>query len=299
MRQIPGRGEEVLDERTTSAFCSEGPFADGEGVGPLRQCPVCGEPSPDAVFDGGQWNFLCRGCGTCSHVDASGMVTTVDPLSCPGCRLRDFCPASPSPVAQSLTHRAVLRDGLPVTIRPLVHSDLPALCGLAARARAEAGRGAVTDLLAGTFCDVRDVDPDRFTWVAVTDDGRELPIALASFSRCEEDSTCARAALGVDSAYRGRGVAELLYQRLAESAESHGVEFLRTIVSLHRPDDIGELAALGLHARALGGRSAELHWSLNPPLNRDRLVALLSLLERTVVEPIEDPNPVSGAHWIE
>lgn len=294
MRRVPGPDEQA------SQAPMHGPCDDGEGVGPLGQCPACGEPSPEPVFDGRQWNFLCLRCGTCAHVDAADKVETVDPQSCPGCRLRDFCQASPSPLARSLSARAVLGDGLFVTIRPLVHSDLPELCALGAKARAEMGRDFETNLLSRTFCEVSDVDTDCFTWIALIDGVPATPVAVATFRRCAEDATSARAALGVDSSFRGRGLGALLYEKLAETARAWGIESLRAEVSIQRPADIDVLASLALEPRPLGDDLAELHWRL-----RDRSAGaahpapLVDILERAAAgEPVA-PTGSQVAHWVE
>jgi hypothetical protein len=45
-------------------------FFAGGGIvpGPPKTCPSCGEPAPEAVWDGSRTNFLCHQCGTCWHL---------------------------------------------------------------------------------------------------------------------------------------------------------------------------------------------------------------------------------------
>ena len=239
--------------------------ARGEGVEPLGRCPSCGEPSPEPVFTGRAWNFLCLSCGTCSHFDDGGFAV-VDPLTCPGCRLRDFCRASPSPLAGELTYHSVIPSGVSVTVRPVVHTDLPSFCALAAKARVESGTAApmgadaVDDLLVSALCAVSDVDVDSFTWIVLIDEdpARSLPVAVVTFHRCEDDATCARAALVVDSSYRDQGLGPLLYSQLVSTAREYGIESLCAEMVMPSAIDVERLAKLGVAVSDLGSGHVEM-----------------------------------------
>ena len=53
-------------------------------------CPHCGNDVLEAVSDGTQTNFLCRGCWTCWHIEL-GYMAPVPVHTCPGCRYKQEC----------------------------------------------------------------------------------------------------------------------------------------------------------------------------------------------------------------
>jgi hypothetical protein len=58
--------------------------------GPLGACPECAGTSFLVVHDGTETNFLCETCSRCWYV-SMGWVGRVDPVTCPGCPMRDCC----------------------------------------------------------------------------------------------------------------------------------------------------------------------------------------------------------------
>jgi len=53
----------------------------------LDQCPGCGSKGLLPISAGEQTNFFCDDCRLCWYVDEHGWVNSVDPQTCPGCRL--------------------------------------------------------------------------------------------------------------------------------------------------------------------------------------------------------------------
>lgn len=239
-------------------------------------CTSCGEPDPQAVFDGSKWNFLCLSCGSCTHAE-DGVLTVVNPLACHGCRLRDYCLSSPSPLARAMSRPETLQDGRKLTLRPLVHSDLPLLCGLAARARAEAGGR--PDARAQVFCETSDADEDSFALLVFDDDRvRPVPVALASFERCKGETQAARVALAIDSAFRSNGLAELLLKEIISSALSRDIGTFFGDVELSGSAEVGELLASGLEVRETANRNIELRW--HGMLRAEQLSLLGAIFDR-------------------
>jgi GNAT superfamily N-acetyltransferase len=251
---------------------------DPEGL--ARQCPNCGETAPEAALDGRGTNFLCHRCGTCVSIRA-GVLWTVDPLTCPGCRLRDFCHSVISPLARSLSFNVTLRSGMALTIRPVVHSDLPSICGLAAKARAETKMSRSADIAARAFGEVRDVDPDHFCWVALARIGaREAPIAVATYRKCEDRKTSACAIVAVDSGYRRQGLGTVLYAKLAESARTHGIQSFRAQLTLPTEDAVRTLVLrpAGFRITLLGNHRLQVECDVGASHTQDDHLADLFAL---------------------
>lgn len=64
--------------------------------GTLASCPECGGQDLTCVSDGELINFFCQSCRCCWHLEL-GWVHRIDPVSCPGCRMRPECLASRAP----------------------------------------------------------------------------------------------------------------------------------------------------------------------------------------------------------
>ena len=187
-----------------------------------------------------------------------------------------------SPLARSRSFDFTLRDKTTVTIRPVIHSDLSRLCGLAAKARAEVGMGRSTPFAARAFNEVGDVDPDDFSWIATAARrASNAPIATASYHRCKDRTTAAWASVAVDSSYQRRGLGTVLLGKLAGSARDHGIECFLAQVVLPTEEAVRNLVfeRLGLRIKPLGNRRLQLECEIEALIrDEDRAARLFTLL---------------------
>jgi GNAT superfamily N-acetyltransferase len=127
-----------------------------------------------------------------------------------------------------------LRDGRRVTIRPMHHSDAPALHqlffgGLSPRARLLRFHGAINDLADDALREMTTQVPHRRVALAAlttTDDGLPRLLAEARYVVEREGASEAEFAITVADAWQGQGLGRALVQRLAAHARAEGILLL-------------------------------------------------------------------------
>lgn len=122
---------------------------------------------------------------------------------------------------------AVLRDGTPVVLRPLVAGDRAALSSAIAEVSTETLRrrfftpGRPSERVIDHLVNINYLD--HFAWrVALAD--HDQGVATARYVRLRDDPTSAEVAFGVVDAYQGRGLGTLLLGALAAAATNAGIE---------------------------------------------------------------------------
>jgi GNAT superfamily N-acetyltransferase len=131
-----------------------------------------------------------------------------------------------SRLAQDAAERVTLRDGSTVTIHPLATGDEAAVAswfaGLGAETRYERFLAPMERLDRGSRSRLAAVDHfDHEAIAAVAPDG--ATVGIARYIRAADPST-AEVAIAVADAWRGRGIAGMLLERVAARARAAGVE---------------------------------------------------------------------------
>jgi GNAT superfamily N-acetyltransferase len=134
--------------------------------------------------------------------------------------------AGRSGAAGSQEDQVVLRDGSAIVVRPLATGDVAAIAewfeGLGPETRHARFLAGVTMLDDRTLSQLAQVDHrDHEALTAVTADG--AIVGIARYIRLEQCPT-AEVAVAVADRWRGRGIASLLLQQIAERARAAGIE---------------------------------------------------------------------------
>lgn len=166
-----------------------------------------------------------------------------------------------------------LRDGTPVTIRPLVASDAEGLRRgvelLSPHSRYLRFHAAVDHLTRAQAEALADVDQvDHVAFAAVDPARPDLPgIGVARFVRDQDDPTVAEAAITVLDQYQGRGLGTILLAILASAARERGVRTLRNYVLTSNPGMLTMLTELGCRRRSLGEHVEQVDFDLPDDLD--------------------------------
>lgn len=241
--------------RRTAEDDPAGLFVHGGVIpGPPTKCPNCGEPAPEAVFDGTNTNFLCHHCGTCIHI-AMGYMWTVDPRSCPGCPRSPLCLSVPTWVAESLTEVRHLSDGTRVMIRPLLRSDRRELAAgferLSERSRRLRFFSAPSRLSNGQLDYLTEIDyHNHFAWAAFAlDEAGQPGVGVSRFIRLADHPDTAEAAVTVADKFQGRGLGTILLAKLAQAAIERGVAHFVAYVLAENRELLEALRDVGARVR--------------------------------------------------
>ncbi|MFN2590715.1 MAG: GNAT family N-acetyltransferase [Actinomycetota bacterium] len=128
-----------------------------------------------------------------------------------------------------------LRDGTPVSVRPIRHDDKKLLREGFERLSEEsryrrflAPMPALTDEMLAYLTEVDLVD--HFAWIAVRADDPDFGVGVARYVRLKDDPAIAEAAITVIDEYHGRGLGTILLGLLAGRALEVGITAFRAYV---------------------------------------------------------------------
>jgi ribosomal protein S18 acetylase RimI-like enzyme len=188
---------------------------------------------------------VCTHCGWCWEDGGDGVE--VDSLACPGCERRGTCESCPTWLVETMSRRAVLSDGQPVLIRPLLYGDRFELAAgfteLSPRSRQHRFFNAPEELDDDELEYLTNLDyRDHFACAAVLED-RPVPkgVGVARYVRDDHDPAIAEVAVTVLDAYQHRGIGTLLTRNLGEVAAENGI---RSFVNYVQWENAGAIELL-------------------------------------------------------
>ena len=176
-----------------------------------------------------------------------------------------------APYPSHLVETARLRDGRPITVRPIRAADLllerEFVIGLSPTTRYQrllSGR----KLMPGELKRLTDIDYDReLALVAILEvEGRQRILGVARYVRDDaHEPGSADFAIVVGDAWQGQGLGETLLQALMRAAPGHGLSALTGITLSENHRMIALARKLGFHARreADDATLTDLRWAVH------------------------------------
>jgi acetyltransferase len=176
-----------------------------------------------------------------------------------------------APYPSHLAETARLRDGRPITVRPIRAADLllerEFVIGLSATTRYQrllSGR----KLMPGELKRLTDIDYDReLALVAILDvEGRQQILGVARYVRDDaHEPGSADFAIVVGDAWQGQGLGEMLLKALMRAAPGHGLSALTGITLAENHRMIGLARKLGIRTRrdADDATLVDLRWAVH------------------------------------
>ncbi len=170
------------------------------------------------------------------------------------------------PAAALLSEQVTLRNGRPVTLRPVRPDDAVAehrllTTLLSPRSRLLRFHGAVNLLPSTVLRSMTDIDQQQHVALvgeSATDDGALLLVADARYVRDPQDPASAEFAVAVADDWQRLGLARALLQRLAAHAQARGVRDLRGSVMAGNEPMLALMRRLGAAMRADPGDASTL-----------------------------------------
>jgi RimJ/RimL family protein N-acetyltransferase len=137
--------------------------------------------------------------------------------------------------------RVALKDGTPVTIRPIRPDDKPLLVDGLARLSEESRYRRFLSPISGFTEDqlryLTEVDyHDHFAWVALHGEWPDVGLGVARYVRLPDRPEVADVAVTVVDEYQGRGLGTILLAVLARTALAEGIRRFRgDVLAVNRP----------------------------------------------------------------
>jgi RimJ/RimL family protein N-acetyltransferase len=193
------------------------------------------------------------------------------------------------PVVPPVVLRVALKDGTPVTIRPIRPDDKPLLVDGLARLSEESRYRRFLSPIGGFTEDqlryLTEVDyHDHFAWVALHGEWPDVGLGVARYVRVPDRPDVADVAVTVVDEYQGRGLGTILLAVLARTALAEGIRRFR-----------GDVLAVNTPMRRLLRRfGAEAHLEspglVEAELDLDRLTEIAGSLGITLPEGESAPE---------
>ncbi|MGH2556204.1 MAG: GNAT family N-acetyltransferase [Actinomycetota bacterium] len=146
-----------------------------------------------------------------------------------------------------------LRDGTPVTVRPILPADRELIRTgfqrLSEESRLRRFLAPISKLSEGQLDYLTNVDYwDHFAWVGVRTDDPDVGMGVARYVRLPSEPSVAESAVTILDEYQRRGLGTLLLGLLAAAARTAGIESFRAYVLEENAPMRGLLAGLGARA---------------------------------------------------